>query len=98
MKPPLPGIDLPGIFVLRTIPDSRKIKAWIDDHGATSALVVGAGFIGLGKIFTSPLIRPSRRCCGLYEAVLTRRPTRAFVNNECGINRTDSLWRRWLQR
>src|SRR6516162_6102540 len=29
MRPPLPGIDLPGIFVVRTIPDSRRIREWI---------------------------------------------------------------------
>jgi NADPH-dependent 2,4-dienoyl-CoA reductase/sulfur reductase-like enzyme/rhodanese-related sulfurtransferase len=47
IRPPLPGIDLPGIFVLRTIPDSRRIRAWIDEKRATRAVVVGAGFIGL---------------------------------------------------
>ena len=29
VRPQLPGIDLPGIFVLRTIPDSRRIREWI---------------------------------------------------------------------
>ncbi len=47
VRPPLPGIDLPGIFVLRTIPDSRQIRQWIDEHQAETAVVVGAGFIGL---------------------------------------------------
>ncbi|MCX6968155.1 MAG: FAD-dependent oxidoreductase [Verrucomicrobia bacterium] len=47
VRPPLPGIDLPGIFVLRTIPDSREIRAWIDTKQARSAVIVGAGFIGL---------------------------------------------------
>ena len=47
VRPPLPGIDLPGIFVLRTIPDSREIRAWIDAKQAKSAVVVGGGFIGL---------------------------------------------------
>ncbi len=45
--PPLPGVDLPGVFVLRTIPDSRRIRAWIDERRAKRAVVVGAGFIGL---------------------------------------------------
>lgn len=45
VRPPLPGIDLPGIHVLRTIPDSRRIKAAIAD--ASRALIVGGGFIGL---------------------------------------------------
>ena len=47
IRPPLPGIDLPGIFTLRTIPDSRDIRQWIADDGAQTAVVVGAGFIGL---------------------------------------------------
>ena len=47
IKPPLPGIDLPGIFTVRTIPDSREIKAWMEAKGARRAVVVGGGFIGL---------------------------------------------------
>ena len=47
VRPPLPGIDLPGIFVVRTVPDSRHIRAWIDEKNAKSAVVVGGGFIGL---------------------------------------------------
>jgi NADPH-dependent 2,4-dienoyl-CoA reductase/sulfur reductase-like enzyme/rhodanese-related sulfurtransferase len=30
IRPPLPGIDLPGIFSVRTVPDVREIRAWID--------------------------------------------------------------------
>lgn len=47
IRPPLPGIDLPGIFVLRTIPDSRRIRHAIEEKNATRAVVVGGGFIGL---------------------------------------------------
>jgi NADPH-dependent 2,4-dienoyl-CoA reductase/sulfur reductase-like enzyme/rhodanese-related sulfurtransferase len=47
VRPPLPGIDLPGIFVLRTIPDSRRIREWITAKNAKCAIIVGAGFIGL---------------------------------------------------
>ncbi len=45
VRPALPGIDLPGVFVLRTIPDSRKIREAV--KGAAHALMVGGGFIGL---------------------------------------------------
>jgi NADPH-dependent 2,4-dienoyl-CoA reductase/sulfur reductase-like enzyme/rhodanese-related sulfurtransferase len=45
IRPPLPGIDLPGIFVLRTIPDSRQIRQAVTN--ASHAVIVGAGFIGL---------------------------------------------------
>jgi NADPH-dependent 2,4-dienoyl-CoA reductase/sulfur reductase-like enzyme/rhodanese-related sulfurtransferase len=47
VKPPLPGIDLPGIFTVRNIPDSRAIREWIEAHGVRKAVVVGGGFIGL---------------------------------------------------
>ena len=30
IRPPLPGIDLPGIFSLRTVPDARAIREWLD--------------------------------------------------------------------
>ena len=46
-RPPLPGIDLPGIFTLRTVPDTFRIDEHIKRHGAKSAVVVGAGFIGV---------------------------------------------------
>jgi NADPH-dependent 2,4-dienoyl-CoA reductase/sulfur reductase-like enzyme/rhodanese-related sulfurtransferase len=29
IHPPLPGIDLPGIFQVRTVPDTRAIREWI---------------------------------------------------------------------
>jgi len=47
IRPPLPGIDLPGIFSLRTIPDSHRIREWITEQGAKRAVIVGGGFIGL---------------------------------------------------
>ncbi len=47
IKPPLPGIDLPGIFTLRNIPDSEAIKNWMKSRKTESVVIVGAGFIGL---------------------------------------------------
>jgi NADPH-dependent 2,4-dienoyl-CoA reductase/sulfur reductase-like enzyme/rhodanese-related sulfurtransferase len=47
VRPPIPGIDLPGIFSLRTIPDSRQIREQIAERKARRAVVVGGGFIGL---------------------------------------------------
>lgn len=47
IRPQLPGIDLPGIFTLRTIPDSRQMKQWITERKVERAVVVGGGFIGL---------------------------------------------------
>ena len=45
--PRVPGIDLPGIFTLRTIPNSRQIREWIEQKKPRKAVVVGGGFIGL---------------------------------------------------
>ena len=47
VKPPLPGVNLAGIFTLRSIPDSSDIRHWIDTRKPRSAVVVGGGFIGL---------------------------------------------------
>jgi len=30
VHPPLPGIDLPGVFHVRTVPDARTIREWIE--------------------------------------------------------------------
>ncbi len=30
IRPSLPGIDLPGIFSVRTVPDARSIREWLD--------------------------------------------------------------------
>ncbi|MCA9247471.1 MAG: FAD-dependent oxidoreductase, partial [Planctomycetales bacterium] len=46
IRPPLPGIDLPGIYSLRNLGDADRIKGAIDD-GIRRAVVIGAGFIGL---------------------------------------------------
>ncbi len=47
IRPPLPGIDLPGIFTLRTVPDSRLIRQWLETRNARRSVVVGGGFVGL---------------------------------------------------
>ena len=30
IRPPLPGIDLPGIFSVRTVPDAKHIREWLE--------------------------------------------------------------------
>ena len=66
IRPPLPGIDLPGIFSVRTVPDAKNIREWLDRDslntgmneyaGANTlakpktAVVVGGGFIGLEMV------------------------------------------------
>lgn len=47
VKPTIPGSDNPAIHTLWTIPDSDRIRSMLDGGTVKSALVVGAGFIGL---------------------------------------------------
>lgn len=47
VKPPLDGIDLKGIFTLRNVDDTDRIKNYLSTHTVRKAVVVGGGFIGL---------------------------------------------------
>jgi len=53
IRPPLPGIDLPGIFPVRTVPDAREIRQWIER---------GTSFLtGMGKYSGFQTVRPPMR-------------------------------------
>lgn len=47
VRPPLKGIDYEGIFTLRNVDDTDRIKNYMTSHPVKRAVVVGAGFIGL---------------------------------------------------
>ncbi|WP_373829070.1 FAD-dependent oxidoreductase [Bacteroides heparinolyticus] len=47
VKPLLEGIDSEGIFTLRNVEDTDRIKAYVTGKQVKRAVVVGAGFIGL---------------------------------------------------
>jgi len=50
IRPPLPGIDLPGIFSVRTVPDAREIREWIERGGSDlSEEHTSSGFQPLDK-------------------------------------------------
>lgn len=49
VRPPLPGLDLPGVCTLRNLADVDGIKAFVD-RGVRRAVVVGGGFIGLEMV------------------------------------------------
>ena len=53
VHPPLPGIDLPGIFHVRTVPDARTIREWIE-RGTTFL----AGMFNYSGI---QMVKPVRR-------------------------------------
>lgn len=45
--PPLPGIQSEGIFTLRNVNDTDRIKAYMTAHQVRRTVIVGGGFIGL---------------------------------------------------
>jgi CoA-dependent NAD(P)H sulfur oxidoreductase len=45
--PPLPGRELEGVFVLRHLRDGRRLLRFFEEARPRTALVVGAGYIGL---------------------------------------------------
>ena len=47
IRPDISGIDLPHVFTLRNIPDTMKIKSFIDSSKPKRAAVVGGGYIGV---------------------------------------------------
>ena len=53
VHPPLPGIDLPGIFQVRTVPDARTIREWI--AGGTEFLA------GMFKYSGIQYVKPTTR-------------------------------------
>lgn len=66
IRPPLQGIDLPGIFSVRTVADAKNMRAWLErdiDRSVGNsftgvdtvskpkhAVVIGGGFIGLEMV------------------------------------------------
>jgi NADPH-dependent 2,4-dienoyl-CoA reductase/sulfur reductase-like enzyme len=46
-RPPIDGLDLPGVFFLRTISDGFTLYDYLAAQAPASAVVVGAGYIGL---------------------------------------------------
>ncbi len=47
VRPPLPGIGSEGIFTLRNVSDTDRIKTYMQQHAVKRAVIVGGGFIGL---------------------------------------------------
>lgn len=47
IKPNIKGIDTDNVFTLRNIPDTFKIKNYIENEHPETAVVVGGGYIGV---------------------------------------------------
>ncbi len=49
---PIPGINLPHVFVLRNIENMDQIKKYVEKFKVKTAAVIGSGFIGLEMVET----------------------------------------------
>jgi len=47
VRPAIEGFDLPGVFPLHTMEDSFAFHRFLEQHEPKSAIIVGAGYIGL---------------------------------------------------
>ncbi|NPA47261.1 MAG: FAD-dependent oxidoreductase [Thermococci archaeon] len=45
--PPIPGRELEGVFTADLPPDAVKMRRYIEDNDVRSAVVIGAGYIGI---------------------------------------------------
>lgn len=66
VMPNLPGIESEKIFMLRTVEDTLKIRAFVEDRKPKTAVMVGGGFIGL---------EAAENLCGLgVQVTVVQRP------------------------
>lgn len=47
VRPPIQGLEFPGVFLLHTMEDSFAVATFINARNPRSVLIVGAGYIGL---------------------------------------------------
>ncbi len=47
VKPPIDGMELPGVFTLRAFDDARRIHRFINEYDPGHAVVIGGGYIGV---------------------------------------------------
>lgn len=62
LRPPIKGLDLEGVYTLRTVDDAMRIKDDIAKNNVKRAVIVGGGFVGmevaenLAEIGVKPII------------------------------------------
>jgi NADPH-dependent 2,4-dienoyl-CoA reductase/sulfur reductase-like enzyme len=47
VEPNIAGLQLPGVFSLRWMDDSFALQSYLSDHHPKSAIIIGAGYIGM---------------------------------------------------
>lgn len=47
LSPPVPGMNLPNIFQVRTLADGVRLKQYIAEHAPQKAVIIGGGYVGI---------------------------------------------------
>ena len=68
--PPMKGVDLDGVFKIRTLDDGKKVKEWSKD--CKSALVTGAGLIGIEIAYAFKKIGLKVTLCEMLPQIVPR--------------------------
>jgi NADPH-dependent 2,4-dienoyl-CoA reductase/sulfur reductase-like enzyme len=68
MRPPVPGIDAPGVYGVQTLDDGAALRAALADPRVRQVVIVGGGYIGL-EVAEACQVR------GLETTVVDRSPT-----------------------
>jgi CoA-dependent NAD(P)H sulfur oxidoreductase len=49
MRPPIPGMDLKGVFTLRSLEDGISLGRYLKENSLNRAVIIGGGYIGNGR-------------------------------------------------
>lgn len=52
VKPPIPGVDIPGVYPLKQVEDADRLKSVLTDKSVKRAVVIGGGLIGMEMVET----------------------------------------------
>jgi NAD(P)H-nitrite reductase large subunit len=78
--PAIPGIGLPGSFVLREASDALAIRGYVQEHGAVTAVVVGAGPLGIEAAHALAELGLAVRLLNRGEYLL-----RQYIDRQCSV-------------
>ena len=83
VHPPLPGIDLPGIFQVRTVPDARAIREWLERGSLFLA--------GMHKYSGFQTVRPKTRAVVIGGGFIGLETAENLVHREFDVTLVEML-------
>jgi NADPH-dependent 2,4-dienoyl-CoA reductase/sulfur reductase-like enzyme/peroxiredoxin family protein/TusA-related sulfurtransferase len=98
LRPNIPGIDSDKIFTLRNIPDTDKMKAYVDKKGVESAVVIGGGFVGVEMAenlrergLKVALVEAAPHILAPFDSDMVVLPEKELAENGVGLHLNDGV-------